>query len=698
MSYRIGVDTGGTFTDCIVVDDAGNVTAAKAASTPRDFSVGVMDSVARAAKELGVSVEQLLAQTTRFGHGTTVATNALLTHTGAVTGIITTRGHEDALFMGRIKQKIAGLDEDQIHNFLLHDKAIPGIVPRKLVKGLNERVDHKGAVVVALNDAEVKQAAKELVDAGCEAIAVSLLWSYMRPAHEQRVRELIREKHPKIAVSISSEISPVLGEYERTASTMVNAYLTRKVDGYIAALAERLRKAGFKNQLMVMLSNGGAAPADAARERAAYLLASGPAGGVIGARNLGQVLGHANVLTTDVGGTSFDVGLVVDGQPEYAREPVFDKYHLSFPMIDVVSIGSGGGSIAWIDGAGFLKVGPQSAGAEPGPACYGHGGTEPTVTDANVVLGRIDPDYFLGGTWKLDRGLAEKAITERIARPLGLSLEEAAVGIIDILDARMADLVRRVTIGRGLDPRDFALFAIGGAGPLHVGAYARDVGVKAVIVPTYASEFSALAIATSEMLVVNKVSSPMVGPFKAAAVSSVFARLERDAVEQLRSAGAVSDGGTDLTTLRAADMKYKGQVHDVSVPVPAGAFDDASAVAMADRFHERYESRYGKGTTNKNAPIEAMSFEVRVAAKGRPLRLARETLAGGEAAPTRGKRAVYFRETKGFNQTPIYDREALRPGQRVAGPAVIEAPDTTMLVRPGQSVQMDEYRNLTLTF
>ena len=693
--YRIGVDTGGTFTDCVVVDDEGNVTAAKAASTPQDFSIGVMDSVGRVAELLGMSPTTLLERTSSFGHGTTVATNALLTHTGAVTGIITTRGHEDALFMGRIKQKIAGLDEDQIHDFLLHDKATPGIVPRKLIKGLNERVDHKGAVVVALNDDEARRVARELVDAGCDAIAVSLLWSYMRPAHEQRVRDLIREQHPDVAVSISSEISPVLGEYERTASTMVNAYLTSKVDGYIAALADRLRAAGFRNQLMVMLSNGGVAPDDDARRHAAYLLASGPAGGVIGARNLGRVLGHPNVLTTDVGGTSFDVGLVVDGVPEYAREPLFDKYHLNFPMIDVVSIGSGGGSIAWIDRAGFLKVGPQSAGADPGPACYGRGGTEPTVTDANVVLGRIDPDYFLGGTWRLDASLAEESIRERIAVPLGLSVEEAAIGIIDILDARMADLIRRVTIGRGLDPRNFALFAIGGAGPLHVGAYARDVGVKAVIVPTFASEFSALAIATSEMLVVNKVSSPMVGPFDAAAIGAVFARLERDAMEQLRRGGAALDGD-GVTTLRAADMKYKGQVHDVSVPVPAGAFTDASALALADRFHERYEARYGKGTTNKNAPIEAMSFEVRVAAKGTPLRLAREARADGDPSPTRGRRAVFFRETNGRHETPVYDRDALRPGQRVQGPSLIEAPDTTMLIRPGQSAEMDEYRNLLL--
>jgi N-methylhydantoinase A len=697
VSYRIGVDTGGTFTDCIVIDDQGSVTATKAPSTPQDFSLGVIDSLGRAAKRLGIGTEKLLADTTSFGHGTTVATNALLTWTGSKTGLLTTKGHEDAMFMGRIKQKIAGLDEDQIHDFLLHDKATPGIVPRKLVRGLDERVDYKGAVIVPLKDEDVRRAAGELVDAGCEAIAISFIWSFLNPAHERRARDIVQKAFPKVAVSISSDIAPVLGEYERTASTVVNAYLTQKVGGYLAALADRLRKAGFKQELMVMTSNGGVAPAGEARARAAYLLASGPAGGVIGGRDLGQMLGHPNVLTTDVGGTSFDVGLVVDGQQEYAREPVFGKYHLSFPTIDVVSIGSGGGSIAWIDPAGFLKVGPQSAGADPGPACYGQGGTEPTVTDANVVLGRIDPDYFLGGAWKLDRRKAEEAIREKIAKPLKLSLEEAALGIVDVIDARMADLVRRVTIGRGLDPRMFVLLAIGGAGPLHVGAYAKDVGVKAVIVPRYASEFSALAIAASEMLVVRKVSSPMVGPFQAAAVSEVYARIEREATEQLRRAGAISDGDGQVSTIRAADVKYRGQIHDVTVPVPTGAFTDESAVALAERFHERYEFRYGKGTTNKAAPIEAMSWEVRVAAKARPLKRVKESAVTTAPSPGRGTRQVWFRGASAARATPVYERDDLRPGQTVTGPAIIDAPDSTMLVHPGQSARMDEYRNITLT-
>ena len=695
MSYRIGVDTGGTFTDCIVIDDQGNVTASKAPSTPNDFSVGVMDSLGRAAKALGITTEKLLAETTSFGHGTTVATNALLTMSGSKTGLLTTRGHEDTMFMGRIKQKIAGLDEDQIHDFYLHDKAIPGIVPRKFIRGIDERVDYKGAVVVAMRDDQVRAAAKELVDAGCDSIAIAFLWAFLDPSHEQRARELVQKDHPKVALSLSSDIAPVMGEYERTASTVVNAYLSKKVDTYIAALADRLRKAGFKQELMVMTSNGGVAPAEQARQRAAYLLASGPAGGVIGGRDLGQTLGHQNVLTTDVGGTSFDVGLVVDGQQEYAREPVFGKYHLSFPTIDVVSIGSGGGSIAWIDPHGFLKVGPQSAGADPGPACYGQGGTEPTVTDANVVLGRIDPDYFLGGAWKLDKRKAEDAIREKIAKPLGISLEEAALGIVDVIDARMADLVRRVTIGRGLDPRNFVLLAIGGAGPLHVGAYAKDVGVKAVVVPRYASEFSALAIAASQMLVVRKVGAPMIGPFQASAVSEVYARIEQEAIDQLRRAGAVRDGNGGVSIVRAADVKYRGQIHDVTVPVPSGAFTEKEAVALAERFHERYEFRYGKGTTNKAAPIEAMSWEVRVAAKAQPLKRVKESPVSAKPSPGRGTRQVWFRG--GARPTPVFERDELKPGQAVEGPAIIDAPDSTMLVHPGQSARMDEYRNITLT-
>ncbi len=691
--FLIGVDTGGTFTDCVVVDSLGTMTTAKAASTPPSFAQGIMDVLDRVSEALGLDTPALLAQTRFFGHGTTVGTNALLTRTGSKTGLLTTRGHEDVLFMGRIKQKVAGMNEDQLHDFLTHDKDDRPLVPRGRVRGLNERVDYKGAVVVGLDDDEVRAQARQLVERdGCDALAVCLLWSFMNGAHEQRVRAILRELYPGVVVSLSSELAPVLGEYERCATTVINAYLSRRVGSYVADLDRRLAGSDLRSQLMIMLSNGGVAPADDAAQRAAFLLSSGPAGGVIGARALGQLLAYPNVLTTDVGGTSFDVGLVVDGETEFAREPVFDKYHLTFPMVDVVSIGAGGGSLAWLDRDGFLKVGPQSAGADPGPVCYGRGGTEPTVTDANVVLGRIDPAYFLGGAWTLDRGAAEAAIRTRIAEPLGLSVEEAALGIVDILDARMADLVRRVTVGRGLDPREFALLAIGGAGPLHVGAYGQDVGVKAVVIPAHASEFSALGIATADALVVKRASAPMTGPFAPDAVRAVLTRLERAATDELRAAGAQGS----LRLLRSADMRYKGQIHEVSVPVPfAGDDVDEAATAQIVRdFHVHYERRYGQGTTSPAAPVEALSWEVRVASGAATPRVAERAEAAPAPSGPKGERPVYFRG--GWRTVPIYQREGLADGSRLAGPAIVEAPDTTILVNPGQSVRMDLFGDLVM--
>jgi N-methylhydantoinase A len=689
--FFIGVDTGGTFTDCVVIDAAGSVYTAKVPSTPPNFAVGVLDAVVRVGQALGgLSAREVLVRTGFFGHGTTVGTNTLITRTGARTGLITTRGHEDMLFMGRIKQKVAGMNEDQLHDFLIHDKDDRPLVPRSRVHGMSERVDYKGAVVVQLDDAEIRSSVTRLVEEdGCESVAICLLWSFMNPSHEQRVAAIARGLYPNLAISLSSELAPVLGEYERCATTVINAYLGPRVSAYLRDLDARLSEFGLGSRLMIMLSNGGVAPAEEASRKAAFLLSSGPAGGVIGARGLGRRLGFPNLLTTDVGGTSFDVGLVVEGEAEFAREPVFDKYHLTFPMVDVVSIGAGGGSIAWIDRHGFLKVGPQSAGADPGPACYGRGGSEPTVTDANIVLGRINPDYFLGGTWQLDVDAARNAVRTRIADPLAMSVEDAALGIVDILDARMADLVRSVTIGRGLDPREFALLAIGGAGPLHVGAYGRDAGVRAVIVPGHASEFSALGIATADTQVVKRASVHMVGPLAAQAVSEVLTRLEQQASDELRAAGA--DG--DPRTLHSVDMRYKGQIHEVSVPI-ARSGTEVDAEAIVRDFHVQYEKRYGRGTTNPAAPVEALSWEVRAASTSMPPALVERPVSSDVHPRSKARRQVYFHD--GWRDTPIYDRETLPAGGRVAGPAIIEAPDTTVLVNAEHAVTVDRFGNLRM--
>lgn len=692
MSYSIAVDSGGTFADCVVVDDAGRVTTAKAPSTPDDYSRGVLDSVTRAAAQLGLSPEQLLSQTALFAHGTTVATNALLTRSGSKTGVITTRGHEDALIIGRTVQKVAGLGESEI-TYLVHlDKAEP-LVPRPLIKGVTERVDYKGAVIVPLNEKEVRRAARELVEEGCEAIAVSLLWSFLHPAHEKRIRELIHAAYPDVFVSVSHELAPVIKEYERTATTAINAYLGQVSAQYLRSLIERLKASGFEHEPVIMQSSGGVVPVSQAQARAVSLLSSGPAGGVMGAVALGKALGHRDLITTDVGGTSFDVGLVVDDEPQFSLSPVFAKYHTVLPSIDIPSIGAGGGSIAWIEpGTRLLKVGPRSAGAVPGPVCYDAGGTEPTVTDANVVLNRLNPNFFLGGTKTLNAEKARAAIEEKIARPLGIPVHDAALGIVYILDAKMADLVRKVSIGRGYDPRDFVLLAFGGAGPLHVGAYARDVGVQEIIIPAHSSEFSAWGIVGSDLVNLRQISEPMLAPFEPARLNSIYHQLEDEAREMLAREG-VSNG--NVTFARYIDMRYRGQIHEVRVPVTTGELGQSELAAIHQTFEDTYNRKYGQGAAYRKAGIEARTYQVRgIGRIPKPAWVKHERTNADASAAHKETRQVYFKG--GWRATPVYAREEMRAGNCIQGPALVEAVDTTVLVPPEMSLAIDEYENMVI--
>ena len=411
---------------------------------------------------------------------------------------------------------------------------------------------------------------------------------------------MVVAQFPEVFVTASHEVAPVIKEYERVATTALNAYLSRSTYTYLSALQQSLSGAGLRQDPVVMQSTGGVTSAEACKGNAVWLLGSGPAGGVMGAARLGRLIGAENIVTTDVGGTSFDVGLVVDGEPLVDGTPVFDKYHTVLPVIDVASIGAGGGSIAWIEpGTGLLKVGPRSAGASPGPVCYGAGGLEPTVTDANLVLGRIDPEYFLGGSLSVDKPLAEEVIRDRIAAPLGISVSEAAIGIIEIIDARMADLVRNKTIGRGYDPADFALFAFGGAGPLHVGAYAVDVGVNMIVVPTHSSVFSAFGIAGSDLVNVRQASDPMTAPFDLGRLNEVYAVLEKQALGDLAADGVADE---DATATREIEMRYRGQVHELRVPVPSGTLHQADIDEVIADFKRRYDQRYGAAAPRSTKP------------------------------------------------------------------------------------------------
>lgn len=703
MTFVIAVDSGGTFTDCVAVENGGAITRAKSPSTPPDFERGVLNAVAEVAKRLGRSRAELLAETSVFAHGTTVATNILITRTGARTALLTTRGHEDAILIGRTVQKVAGLSEAEIIDVANLRKADP-VVPRSRIHGVEERVDRSGDIVVPLQEERLEDVLERLHDEGVEAIAVSFLWSFLNPDHERRVRDWLRQRASAGSgngtrpwfVSASSDLVPVVREYERTATTVLNAYLTPGVHDYLKRMEDRLHEDGHDGGIAVMHSAGGVSSIAEARERGVTLLASGPAGGMLGTRAMAERLGLDPVIATDVGGTSFDVGVIVDGEPSYADTPVFAKYPVAVPVIDVTSIGAGGGSIAWIEPeSGVLKVGPQSAGASPGPVCYGAGGTEPTVTDANVVLGAIDPDYFLGGRIKLDRAGALAAVTERIADPLGVAPEAAAAAIVEIANAQMSDLIRKITVERGLDPAGFTTFAYGGAGGLHVGAYAQRLGCRHVVVPAAAAVFSAFGIGMSGVKRVAMVSDPMRAPFDLERwrrnLDQLRESLERDLrAEQLPT--------TNLAIGRFVELQFRGQVHSVRVPVDD---DDLAAgdggERVIDRFADIYESRYGKGSAYRQAGVEAVTFAVEGAA-GLPVPDVAEQPDDGEDAAhaISGRRNLYLHAAGGFREVAAYSAEKLRAGNALEGPALVDAEDTTVLVHPGQRLWVDGFGNLRI--
>jgi len=696
MEHIVAVDTGGTFTDCVVIDDQGGFTRAKSSSTPRDFSVGVIEAVDKAARQKGLSLQDLLKTAAIFSHGTTVATNAFITGRFSKTGFITTKGAEDTLLIGRgAFQKTAGLTEAEIGDSARLDKPAP-LVPRPLTRGVSERIDREGEVIVALDEKAARKAIQELLDAGVQAFSVCLLWSFKNPVHEQRIKKLIAEMAPGMEVSISSELVPVLGEYQRAATTTINASLNRITSTYLGSLEQKLQSSGFTKHPLIMQSAGGVVTFERARKESVSLLSSGPTGGLMACLLSGAEKGYRNILCTDVGGTSFDVGIIIEGKPQYAREPIVGRYHLRIPMLQVESIGAGGGSIAWIEpGTNHLRVGPMSAGAEPGPACYDRGGDDPTVTDADLVLNRLNPDYFLGGSMRLNKEKAGDAIKRKIADPLGISVEEAAVSIIRIIDARMADLIRRMTIGRGYDPKDFVVFAFGGAGPAHAAAYAKDVGAKTVIIPSTASVFSARGIATCDFLRIKEMSSPMIltsGGTRE--IGRIFDLLEKDAMNELASEGIERDR---MYLERSIDLRYRGQMHEIRVPVRESTIAPEDVARIRTDFELIYEQTYGAGTAFAGAEIEAVVF--RVNGKGRIpkpsfAKLPRKSQDSRKAF--KEKRSVYWEELGGAEPTEIYEIDQLEPGHFISGPSVIEGIDTTVVVHPGESLVMDEFGDLVL--
>lgn len=676
---RLGIDVGGTFVDCAVLSGGRIVALGKSPTRPDDPTASVLESIAAGAASLGLADRDLLARVDEIAHGTTLGLNALLTRSGTPVGLLATLGHEDALPIGRVHQKVAGLGADELLRVAELAKPEP-LVPRRRIYGIHERVDATGAELVALDVAGVARAVEALADDGCESLAIAFLWSFRNPDHERRAGEIARHVRPTLGISLSSDVAPVLGEYERTAATVVNAYLAKVQQGYLERLSAALAERGFRGRLGVLLSSGAIVPARTAGSLPVQTLRSGPVGGAIAVAWLGRRLGVTNLLATDVGGTSFDVALVVDGRPEQSDVTVAARLHLATPSIDVVSIGAGGGSIAWLDNDGGVHVGPRSAGAAPGPACYGRGGTEPTVTDADLVLGRLNPGAVLGGRIPLDRAAAERAIG-RLARVTGVDVPAMAAGLVRVADASMADLVRRVTVERGHDPRRLVLVAYGGAAGLHAGSYAIDAGAREVVLPLGASLFSAFGLALAEAGRTYQRSGPLVAPLDPAVVRAVFGAMARAARADL--------GGADVDLRREIDFRYRRQTHRLAVALDPGAIRAGLLERAVARFEADYELVYGPGTAYCAAGIEATAFRLVAIVPRRDGDAGADPVRSARARPAyaSGSRPVYF--DRWVDRTPIFDGTAVRPGHTLRGPAVVDWPTTGLLVHPGQRVTFD---------
>ncbi len=697
MAYVIGIDIGGTFTDGIAADENGNVIPAKTPSTPPDFSLGFENVLDLLAERAGVTVSQLLSDTAYLAHGTTAALNALVTGAVAKVGFLTTRGHRDSIYIMNVEGRYLGLPPHEVQD-TLNTRKPPPLIPTRLAREVTERVDRSGSVIVPLDEDDARAAIADLVADGVEAIAISLLWSFRNPAHEQRLRELVHEQAPGMYVSISSEISPRIREFARNATTIMNAQVGPALRNYLTPLENRLRDKGLTGPLLVMQGSGGTVTARHAPEVAITIVGSVLTGGVTGAARLAQQLGHRNVVSTDVGGTTFLAGLIVDGEPEATTGSVLNQHPINTPTLRVHAIGSGGGAIASVDAGGNLRVGPGSAGAWPGPAAYGQGGLDPTVTDADLILGILNPEYFLGGAKSLSPELAAKALAERVGDHLGLDAEGAAAAVFTVQNSQTADLARKVVVEAGHDPRDFVVYAFGGAGPMHAFAYAAELGVSQLVVPlgTSAGVFSAYGLAATDIAVSAELSDPAVLPVDPERVQRNFDRLEQRVRDVL---AAQNIDFVEVRVRREVDARYRPQLAEVPTRVPDGPFDEAAVDAIGDAFESAYAARFGEGSGYRDAGIQLITYRVHGIGV-LPFTPALPYAPGPDGSSSEvaltGHRPVLLDLRRGRQSTAVYDYRRLRAGHVLPGPAIVEVPTTTAVVPPDTQARVDRLGNLVI--
>ena len=661
---RIGIDVGGTFTDIVAVAEDGAVTFTKAASTPQDPSIGVMNAVERLAEEMGEEVSALLRRTERIVHGTTVATNALLERKGAKVGLLTTKGHRDVLEMRE------GL-KDERYNMRL--AAPDTLVPRHLRLGVAERMRPEGVAHAPLDMASLDAAIETLKAAEVTSVAVCYLHSYKNPAHEQATRTRLEERMPGVSISLSSEVFPEIKEYERVSTTVVNAYVRPVVGKYLGNLDRRLKDAGYTGAVLIILSHGGVAPIEEAVRLAAATVLSGPAGGVAGSRHGSAIIGAKDLVPFDMGGTSTDISMIVDGDAALSTTRGIAGQRIALQSLDIASIASGGGSIASVDSGGILKVGPESAGAMPGPACYGNGGTEVAVTDASVVLGFLDPANFLGGRATLDQAAAEAAM-DRLADKLSVERAEAAEGVHRVINTQMAEGIRLVSVRRGVDPRRFALLSFGGAAGIHITEIARQLEVSRVVVPRTAAVLSAWGmLATDLRYEVSRTHVGDTGSLAVDEVRAIYAEMEQEGRDRLADA---FDG--PVAVQRSADMRYGEQIFEVAVPLDGVDWTaDEPMPEIVERFHQRHTDLFTYALRDQ----EVVLVNARVAVVGVLPDLPKEpTLPDRVASQPTARRRIHL---DGWIEAPVYDFDAVARGQAIDGPAIVESATTTVLLRRG---------------
>lgn len=693
MKYRVGVDCGGTFTDLVSIDEAGKVSVAKTSSTPQDPSI----AVERVIRKSGIDLKDV----TFFSHGATVGANTVIQNRGVKTAIVTTKGFRDILELRRGQRVIdRPMDMYNLQMDLPQDYVggYSPLVERPYRFEIPERLDHLGNIVKPLDEEAVREVAVKIRQKGVEAIAVCTYFGFVNPVHEQRIREILQELLPGVPISLSSEILPIIREYERLSTTTINAYIMPIMQAYLQNLKNKLNRLGYRKDFYVMQSGGGIMSSELAGARPVYTIDSGPAGGVAAAAELGKKLGYPDLISFDMGGTTAKVCVIRGGRPEVTTNFWIDgKYFIGAPVMDMVEIGAGGGSMAWIDQAGAVHVGPQSAGAEPGPVCYNRGGTEPTVTDADLVLGFINADYFLGGDMEVDVEASKAAIKARIADRLGIDVPEAAHGIFRLINANMLGAMRIVTVQRGYDPRDFSLLVSGGTAAIHAARMAQELRIPRVIIPLSPGTFSAYGLITADAR--NDVYRSYVSlttHADPAIMQRIYDELKEEARGEIRKLGFRRE---EVQLQYTIAMRYTGQAHEVVLDIPAEMLqrkmDGDRIRELEAMFHERHKGLFGH-----SSPDGAVEFiTLSVTAIG-PIEKAGmyEIEAGSEDSghALKGMRKVFFEDLRGYADCRTYDRYALKANNVIRGPGIVEQMDTTITIPPRQTARVDRFGNIIM--